>query len=135
MKQIYFFSFSLFFFSACSPVIKYIGSTNTPTSHIDIFVDRDAIKKNYDIVGKGYVHGLAINKQIEKLQDKVIEKAKKKGSDAVLIQDYYVPNTGAIINTSSRTDSISKGLLTIGISSVHTTGTSGYNIFFLKYRD
>lgn len=133
MQKIYFFSFIILLFSSCSPAINYIGSTNAPTSHVDVFVNDATIKKNYDIVGKGYVHEITFNKRIEKIQKRAIEKAMNKGADAVLIQDYYVPNTGTSINTTMRSDSLNKGLITVGNTTVQSTGSSGFNIYFLKY--
>ena len=133
MQKIYFFSSIILLFTSCSPSINYIGSSNVPTSHIDVYVNEAAIKKNYDIVGKGYVYGITFSKGAEKIQKKAIEKAMKKGADAVLIEDYFVPNTGTLINTTMRSDSLNKSLITSGNTTVQSTGFSGFNIYFLKY--
>ena len=133
MQKIYFFSSIILLFTSCSPRINYIGRSNAPTSHIDVYVNEAAIKKNYDIVGKGYVHGITFSKGAEKIQKKAIEKAMKKGADAILIEDYFVPNTGTLINTTMRSDSLNKSLITSGNTTVQSTGSSGFNIYFLKY--
>ena len=133
MKKIYFITLITLLFFSCSTVIKYVGSVNAPTSHVDVFVNEGAIKKNYDIIGKGYVHGIITNNRAEKIQRKAVEKAMQNGADAVLIQDYYVPNTGTSINTVLRSDSIAKGMVTVGNTSIQSTGSSGFNIQFLKY--
>lgn len=65
---------------------------------------------------------------------KSIAKAMRVGANGILFQDYYIPNTGTSINTVMRSDSIAKGLVTIGNSTVQSTGTGVFNIFFLKYR-
>jgi hypothetical protein len=133
MKQIYFFSSLILLFSSCTLGIKYVGSASAPTSHVDVFVDKGSIKKSYEVVGKGYVDGIANSSRAEKIQSKAIEKAMKKGADAVLIQDYYVPNTGTSINTVLRSDSIAKGKVIVGNTSIQATGTGGFTIHFLKY--
>ncbi len=69
----------------------------------------------------------------EKIQRLVVEKAKKKGVNAVLIKEYYVPYTGTSFNTISRSDSIAKGMITIGNTQIQSTGSSGITIQFLKY--
>ena len=74
MQKIYFFSSIILLFTSCSPGINYIGRSNAPTSHIDVYVNEAAIKKNYDIVGKGYVNGITFSKGAEKIQKKAIEK-------------------------------------------------------------
>jgi hypothetical protein len=134
MKKIYSLSFLILLITSCAPRIKYLGNSYAPTSQVDVFVSEDAIKKNYDIVGKGYVqHGGLYKKKIEKIQSKAVEKAKQRGVDGVLIQEYYVPNTGTSISSVSRSDSLFKGLITIGNTQIQSTGSGGFTIQFLKY--
>lgn len=133
MKEIYLFSFIVLVFSSCITRIAYLGSTDVPTSQVDIFVNENAIKKNYEIVGKGYIHYGVYSRGIENIQKKAIAKAKQVGANGILFQDYYIPNTGTSINTVMRSDSVAKGLITIGNSTVQSTGTGGFNILFLKY--
>ncbi len=136
MKKIYFLYFIILLFASCATRINYLGNTYAPTSNVDIFVTEDAIKKNYDVVGKGFVkyaYYTDFNGKAEKIQRLVVEKAKKKGVDAVLITEYFVPNTGTSINTISRSDSIAKGMITIGNTQIQSTGTGGISIQFLKY--
>lgn len=137
MKKIYFLSSIILFFASCATRINYLGSSYAPTSDVDVFVTEDAIEKNYDVVGKGYVklaYYTRFNGKAEKIQRLVVDKAKEKGVDAVLIKEYYVPNTGTSINTISRSDSIAKGMITIGNVQIQSTGSGGFTIEFLKYR-
>ena len=133
MQKFYCFTFLVLLFSSCVTRIAYIGSTNVPTSDIEVFVNENVIKKNYEIVGKGYVHYGLFSRGLEKIQKKSIAKARQTGANGILFQDYYIPNTGTSINTVMRSDSVAKGLITIGNSTVQSTGTGGLNIFFLKY--
>ena len=134
MNKIYF-VFLFILLCSCSMEIKYLGTSYEPTKEPDFYVDAESIDRPYKIIGKGYPHMTAFNHAIEKLQRKALEKAKKKGADAVLINDYYISNTGASINSTYRSDSLGKGLITFGNSTVTNTGSSGFTILFLKYTD
>lgn len=132
MQKIYFVSF-LVLFTSCVTRIVYVGSTNVPTSHVDVFVNENAIKKNYDIVGKGYIHYGLYSRNILNIQKKSIQKAMENGADGILVQDYFIPNTGTSINTVMKSDSVARSLITVGNTNVQSTGSGGFNIFFLKY--
>ena len=134
MLKIYFYCFLLLFLSACSAHLKYLGTSYAPTEKVDVYVDQSTISKPYRIIGKGFTN--YYNRtywSVEIMQQKAVEKAKEKGADAVLIYDYYVLNPGATINSVSHTDSLGKGLITIGNSTVVPNSSTGFNIIFLKY--
>ena len=86
MNKIYFVLLAVFF-SSCLPHINYMGNSFPPTKNPDFFVDEKSIDKPYKVIGKGYPDGVG-SLAIKTLQKKAIEKAKKKGADAVLVQDY-----------------------------------------------
>jgi hypothetical protein len=119
-------------FSSCATKVGYIGNSYNPTSKVDVFVDEGAIKRNYDIVGKGYVRSVTITTP-EKIQSSAIETAKQKGADAILIKDYLLPVTG--INTSLRTDTLNKALMTVGNTTVQQSSTERFVVLFLKYTE
>lgn len=123
----------LLFFASCTTRITYIGSSSKPTQQVDVFVDESSVKKQYEIVGKGYTHTGLFTK-VEMIQTKAVAQAKKKGANAVLIKDYYIPNTGAAINSITRTDSVGRGAISIGSATVQQTGSSGFTVLFLKYK-
>ncbi len=121
--------------TSCGMRINYLGATSTPTQHVDVYVNEGAIKKNYDIVGKGFVAGgIASMNDVNKTQRKSIEIAKANGADAVFFKDYYIPNTGTSIQTTSKVDSIGKGVVAVSNTNIHPTATSGFSIYFLKYK-
>ena len=134
MNKIYF-SFFIMLFSSCVTTINYLGNNYTPTKDPDLYVSEKSIERPYKIVGKGYPHLRLFGHSPEKIQQKVLEKAKRIGADAVLVQDYYMPDRGANINSFYRTDSLGKGLITIGNSTITNTRSSEFIIFFLKYTD
>ena len=120
-------------FYSCTK-LNYLGSSYTPTRNVDVFVDPSAVKKPYTIIGKGYfdysVYSLSLT---EKMQKKAIQKAKDKGADAILFQDYYVMHDGDNVRTVSRSDSIGKGLMTVKSGTIGPVVSSQRDIFFLKY--
>ena len=133
MQKIYLLLFSLSFLS-CATKISYLGNVSAPTQNIDVFVERSAIKKSITIVGKGYVEqGLYTRTSLNKIQDKAIDKAKSKGADAILFEEYYVRHEGTSISSTTTTDSVGKSLVTTTRGSIGPVISSGRNILFLKY--
>src|SRR5436190_6045714 len=82
----------MIFFSSCFPHINYIGNSLPSTKEPDFFVDEKSIDKPYKIIGKGYPNKMGTY-GLKNLQKRAIEKAKKNGADAVLVQDYFVQAT------------------------------------------
>jgi len=121
-------------FISCGTRINYLGNSSAPTKNVDVFVDASAIKKPYTIVGKGYMEGFSLSKRaIEKMQKKALQKAKEKGADAILFQDYYMQENGTGIYSVSKSDSVGKGLVTVQNGSLSPIVTSKTDILFLKY--
>ena len=134
MKKYYFLLFlPLSFACTVGTQISYIGNSFEPTKQVDVYVDEVAITNPHVVIGKGYIKRNYFSK-VEEIQEKAIKKAKEKGADAVLIKDYYIPNTGTAINTTMRTDSVGKGTVSIGNTTVQATGSFGFTVLFLKYR-
>ena len=132
MNKIYFVLLPVFF-SSCLH-INYLGSSLAPTKTPDFYVDEKNINKPYKIVGKGYpnVSGALT---LKNLQKKAIEKAKRKGADAVLVQDYFVPAAVASSSATFHSNNAKRGI------TGYATIPDGYSvdtqfiILFLKYTD
>lgn len=121
---------------SCGTRIDYLGTRHAKTETIDFFVDPSAIERPYTVVGKGYV-GAGPGTFLfsaGKIQAKAIAKAKQTGADAVLVQDLYLPATGASISSVFHTDSVGKAAVTVGNSTLTATGTRTFDIRFLKYK-
>jgi hypothetical protein len=126
-----------FLFTSCSKHFNYIGSINKkkPTQ-VDIYVSAKAIKKPYEIMGKGFMERSPFTRKFqEKLQLKAIQKAKAVGADAILFEDYFFVVPGNNVSSVFRTDSTANGLLTVGHTNVSPASINGFNILFLKYTD
>lgn len=131
MKKHYILSPLFLLTLSCATQVSYIGNTYAPTEKIAVFVDESSMKNEYEIVGKGYIERTPIS-PIEHIQTKAIEKAKKNGADAILIKDYFVPNTGTAINTTTHIDSVGKGVVAVGQTTVQQTNSTGFYVWFLK---
>ncbi|HEY0042627.1 MAG TPA: hypothetical protein VGB71_18260 [Flavisolibacter sp.] len=136
MKQVYTALFLSIVFTSCVTRISYLGSSSTPTQNVDVYVDASAIKRPYTIVGKAFPEYAGYSQWLnktDKLQEKVVEVARKKGADAVLFQDYYVQHGGTNIYSVTRTDTLNKAVVTTTSGSVAPIAGVTREILFLKY--
>jgi len=115
---------------SCSTRINYLGTSEPPTKHVDVFVDASAIKKPYTIMGKGY-QGLSTTMEV--MQQKAINLAMEKGADAVLFQDYFITDEPATAYDIAKTDSTGKTLSAKRRNETSSVVSSRINILFLKY--
>ncbi len=134
MKKIYLLSFLTIALFSCSTRIRYVGQSLDPTNKIEVFVTERSIKRPFEYIGKGYIGGIGMQTNQEKIQKKAEKLGKEKGADAVLIVDYYVPDTGGTnILSSSRTDSVGRGIVTTRHTTINPTAEKGYHIMYIKY--
>ena len=120
--------------SSCGVSLSYLGNAYDKTSRVDVYVDASAIKKPYTVMGKGYQENANhMLFTLEQLQEKVIAKAKEKGADAVLFQDYYLSQPGYGYSSVTVTDTLSRGVITTTNSQAQPIVSSGRSILFLKY--
>jgi len=121
-------------FSSCGVSVNYLGNSFDKTSHVDVYVDPSAIKKTYTIIGKGYEKLNYFSRNgVEKLQSKAIQKAKQRGADAILFQDYFLLHPGTSISSTTKVDTVNKGVVTTSNTHAGPVVSSGRNILFLKY--
>jgi hypothetical protein len=134
MKKIYFLSILTISFFSCTTNIRYIGQAFDPTNKIDVFITEQSIKRPFEYIGKGYIGGIGMQNNQEKIQRQAEKVGKEKGADAVLIMDYYVPDTGGTnILSTSRTDSVDRGTVTTRHTTISPTASRGYHIMYIKY--
>ena len=134
MRKLYFSLLPALFVSACATRVAYVGSSYTPTQQVDVYVTQQAVKKPFDIIGKGYAHTPVSFTNEEKIQRKAVEKAKQKGADAVIIEDYFVLATDNSVTTSVVSDSSRKVSVGVGTAQSHPSVTSGLQILFIRYK-
>lgn len=128
MLKIYTLAGLSFLLSSCGFRIGYLGDSAAPTSKVDVYVDPSSIKRPYTVMGKGYVEtAIGSERSAEKVQAKALRKAREKGADAILFEDYFLLPTASVATT--RIDSVRTTATQSG-----TVLSSGRNILFLKYQ-
>lgn len=121
-------------FSACGPMVSYVGSTHEATTRVDVFVDHAFVKKPYTVIGKGYLNiptGTAFYNSYEKMQRSAILQAKKHGADAVLFLDQLVVSSQTGISTVNTYDTAH--LKTSSATTIGPVVHSQQQILFLRY--
>ena len=64
--------------------VNYVGKSFDPTSSVDMYFSKEEIKKEYTVIGHAIGSG-TFGASNDKIQKKLIEEAKRKGADAILI--------------------------------------------------
>lgn len=64
--------------------VRYVGETHSPTTEVDIYFDEKNIEREYTTIGQAIGTG-GFGTNTDKIQAKLIEEAKKRGADAILI--------------------------------------------------
>lgn len=87
---------------------NYIGKTYPPTTNVELFMDENAITREYELMGHIVLDG-DVYVSSDKLQSKMIEEAKERGADAILIEGLDEVYTGSVTSTSGSTKPDGKG--------------------------
>ena len=63
--------------------VNYVGKSFDSTTSVDVYFSKEEIKKEYTVIG----HAIGSSQFVsnDKIQEKLIEEAKLKGADAILI--------------------------------------------------
>lgn len=131
MIKLYSLLLSILLSSCFVPRLDYLGNSYTPTKNVDVYVDASAIKKSYIIMGKTYIETNALT-NLERVQQAAIEKAKQKGADAILFQDYIIQD-GSTFQTVTKSDSIGSSSVRVRTTTATPDVTKRLDILFLKY--
>ncbi|MCH7497681.1 MAG: hypothetical protein IH880_01035 [Candidatus Marinimicrobia bacterium] len=63
--------------------VNYVGKSFDLTTSVDVYFSKEEIKKEYTVIGHAIASGQIVTN--DKIQEKLIEEAKLKGADAILI--------------------------------------------------
>ena len=122
--------------SACTK-IDYIGEEYPPTTHVDLFFDMDDVTREHKVMGN-LIATADDGVSSEKMQKKIMEKARQKGADAVVIMGFDKYQSG---ETTSYRETTEEGETKKGKSKTTTTATSSTSVkekkqikaVFIKY--
>ncbi|UCD63621.1 MAG: hypothetical protein JSW34_12890 [Candidatus Zixiibacteriota bacterium] len=124
-------------FIACTK-LDYIGEEYPPTDHVDMYFSEADIEVEYKIMGRILATaGDFISS--EKMQKDIIEKAREKGADGVLILglDRYTvtgPTTWSETTKSGEDDEGTTVTTTTGSTSTESEDKKQVEALFLKYK-
>jgi hypothetical protein len=118
---------------ACAHV-DYIGRSYPPTSNVELFFAEADVVESYEVMGR--VHARANDLvSAEKLQTKIMEKARANGADAVVILGFERYKTGEHTSYSERTKERRRGTETSGSVSTSDESEKAIEAIFLKYKN
>jgi hypothetical protein len=134
-RSVYFFVLliAIVFFGCAKS--NYIGKTYAPTSNVDLYMDVTGINRQYEVMGNISLDGDNLVSS-DKLQARMMEEAKKKGADAVLVEVFDEVYTSSTTRTDGTSSTDKKG--NQHYHGTSTTSQSKHKILkakFLKYTD
>ncbi|MFQ5606903.1 MAG: hypothetical protein ACE5GA_03070, partial [Candidatus Zixiibacteriota bacterium] len=98
---------------ACTK-IDYVGESYPPTSHVDLFFSEDAVTVEHKVMGRLVAHADDIV-SAGKMQKKIMEKARQKGADGVIILGLERYQSGETTSIEEKTKDTKKGSKTKGV--------------------
>jgi hypothetical protein len=122
------------FISGCAKT-SYLGKTYSPTVNVDLFLDESGLTRPYEVMGQISIDGESLV-STDKLQEKMLEEAKARGADAVLIEGYEEIYTDSSTSTNASTSTDKQGNQHFhGNSYTSQTKRKILKAKFLKYTD
>lgn len=118
---------------ACAHV-DYVGRSYPPTSQVDLYFDEREVEAPYDVMGQVIARANDLV-SAEKLQAKLMDKAKEKGADAVVITGLERYKTGESTTYNESTKERKRGTVTTGSATTSEQNEKQITAVFLKYRE
>jgi hypothetical protein len=121
------------FLSSCGNKIIYFGREYKSTEKIDIYFREGDVTESNEIMGKVTLE-MSAKKSSDRVQRKLIERAKGKGADAIIFDEISLTTTGSSTGGAAAGTGIRRGFL--GIFGSKTKYTKGQMIkaTLLKYK-
>ena len=122
----------LLLFVGCTN-ISYIGDSYPPTTQIDVYFDEADIEKNYRVMGHAdatapdYV-------DVEKMMEKIKEKAMEKGADAVVVLGLDRNVLSESTSWESTTETEGNKTTESGSSTTSSSKENEIRVLFIKYK-
>ena len=128
----------ILFTMGCGSVgfVDYVGQSFGPTTTVDVYTSTEEIEMEYTVIGHalgiGMPLGISLKPDTKKIQQKLIEEAKRKGADAILIvgtgakKEYTALTEGAATKVGGLTVTINPGIPTVKENQM--------KVSFLKYK-
>ncbi|MBY0436427.1 MAG: hypothetical protein K2U26_20220 [Cyclobacteriaceae bacterium] len=123
----------LMFLSSCGDRIIYYGRSYPATQTVDIFFRESDVVEPNEIMGKATLE-VSAKKNSDKVQRKLMDRAKRKGADALIFDDISLTTTGSTTGAAAAGTSGRRGFL--GIFGSKTKFSKGQQVkaTLLKYK-
>ncbi len=134
MKQIYLFLVLSFIVCSCVSV-DYIGKSYPSTSHVEVYMDENDITAPYEVMGELIAEtddNFFIN--AEKMQNKLMEEARQKGADAIILGSLQKRVSGEGTTTSSETKIKDDKIKTTEQSETHVNEKKELRARLIKFK-
>lgn len=109
--------------------VDYLGKSYSPTAVVDLYFDEADIEKNYEVMGTMTAE-MPDWMSMEKMQEKMVEKAREKGADALIIGKIEKQVTGSTSTSSGGQDGNSWG----GTTTTSTERVKVVSAQLVKYK-
>lgn len=80
--------------TGCGNQIIYYGRSYSPTQNVDIYFREADVKESHEVMGKVTLE-MSARKSSDKIQQKLLKRAKDKGADAIIFDDISLTTTGS----------------------------------------
>jgi hypothetical protein len=133
MKKNGFLLLSVLLLSGCSDRIIYYGRSYPQTADVDLYFRESDVTEPHEIMGKATLE-VSAKKNSDKVQAKLLDRAKKKGADALIFDDIALTNTGSKTGGAVAGARAKRGFL--GIFGSRTRFSKGQQVkaTLLKYK-
>ena len=109
----------ILFLTACGSDVDYLGDSYPPTAHVDVYFSEDDVIEGYLVMGHATIEG----DEAEKLQEKLIEKARESGADGIVFEEFDRVKSGEITIDNN-----------VGTEQTITTKVLQVKSIFIKYK-
>ena len=109
----------ILFFTACGSDVDYLGDSYPSTVHVDVYFSEDDVIEDYLVMGHATIEG----DEAEKLQEKLIEKARESGADGIVFEEFDRVKSGEVTIDNN-----------VGTEQTITTKVLQVKSIFIKYK-
>lgn len=92
--------FTILVLSSCGNQIIYFGREYPETTRVDFYFRENDVKEPNEIMGK-LTYEVSAKKNSDVVQKRIIDQAKKKGSDAIIFDDVSLTTTGSATGSAA----------------------------------
>lgn len=124
--------FGLALVFACTK-IDYVGESYSPTTQVDMYFSEDEVTREHRVMGRMVAHA---NDAVsaEKMQKKMMKKAREKGADGIIILGLERYQSGETTTHEENTKDTKKGTKTRGVVKTEVKFEKEIKAILIKYK-